>query len=123
MATVSPAVSQRLVAGIPSNNFLLLIGQKARNSGCDWFIQLSDNGCPITPFFIGHSLINDFAARLRKNRVLIEPTRFEEIVVFVMNFSNNQLVSYTDGSSIGHVALIFTNCSISGFSVSCGDFL
>ena len=23
--------------------FLLLIGQKARNSSCDWFIQLSDN--------------------------------------------------------------------------------
>ena len=30
--------------------FLLLIGQKARNSGCDWFIQLSDNRCPITVF-------------------------------------------------------------------------
>ena len=28
--------------------FLLQIGQKARNSGCDWFIQLSDNQCPTT---------------------------------------------------------------------------
>ena len=32
------------------NNNYLLIGQKARNSGCDWFIQLSDIRCPITTF-------------------------------------------------------------------------
>ena len=30
--------------------FLSLIGQNARNSGCDWFIQLSDNRYPITAF-------------------------------------------------------------------------
>ena len=30
--------------------FLLLIGQKACNSDCDWFIQLTENRCPITPF-------------------------------------------------------------------------
>ena len=28
--------------------FLLLIGQKARNSVCDWLIQLSDNSCPLS---------------------------------------------------------------------------
>ena len=42
--------------------FLLLIGRKARESGCDWFIQLSDNRCPI----------ND-PVRLTKNRVLTAP--------------------------------------------------
>ena len=33
-----------------STIFLLLIGQKSRNSGCDWFIQLSDSRCPTTAF-------------------------------------------------------------------------
>ena len=35
--------------------FLLLIGQKARNLDCDWFIQLSDNRCrgPQSNFEIG----------------------------------------------------------------------
>ena len=42
---------------------LLLIGQKARNSGSDWFIQLLD-------------------VRLRKNRVLSDSIRFKEIVIF-----------------------------------------
>ena len=37
------------------NSNYLLIGQKARSSGCDWFSQLSDNRCPITAFVIGHS--------------------------------------------------------------------
>ena len=32
------------------NSNYLLIGRKVRNSGCDWFIQLSDNRCPITAF-------------------------------------------------------------------------
>ena len=39
--------------------FLLLISQKTRNSGCD-------NKVPV----IGHCPINDFAVRLRKNKVL-----------------------------------------------------
>ena len=41
--------------------FLLLIGQKARNSDCDLFIQLSDNRCPITTFCYW---VNVFAVRL-----------------------------------------------------------
>ena len=46
--------------------FLLLIGQKARNSGFDWFIQLSDNRYQITVYFVtGHSPINDLAVRSR----------------------------------------------------------
>ena len=42
-------ISQRKVAAIHTlvTIFLLLIGQKARKSGCDWFIQ-SNNRCPIT---------------------------------------------------------------------------
>ena len=56
-----------------------MIGQKARSSGCDWFIQLSDNRCPITAF------CSDIDIRLRKNRVLNEPIRFEEIVIFIMS--------------------------------------
>ena len=83
---VLATVSQRLVAAVHSGLNLLLIGQKARNSGCDcnWFLQLSDktdNRCPITASnVIGHSPTNHFAGRLRKNRVLNEPIRFEEIV-------------------------------------------
>ena len=34
-------------------------------------------------FIVGHSPINDFAVRLRKNRVLNEPIRFEENVIFI----------------------------------------
>ena len=47
-------------------------------------IQLFDNRCPITAFFIGHSSINYFAVILRKNRVLTEPIRFEEIAIFIV---------------------------------------
>ena len=56
--------------------FWLLIGQKERNSDCDWFIQLYI--CTITGV-IGCSLINDFPVRLWKNGVLNESIRFEEI--------------------------------------------
>ena len=42
--------------------YLLLIGQKARNSSCDWFIQQSDNSCSITTY----SPIIAFVVRLRK---------------------------------------------------------
>ena len=51
---------------------LLLIGQKARNSGCNWFIQLSNSRCPITSFCC---LIEG------KNRVSNELIRFEKIVI------------------------------------------
>ena len=44
-------VSQRLVAATRSNYFLVADWSESRNSGCDWFIQLSDNRCPITPTF------------------------------------------------------------------------
>ena len=64
--------------------FLLLIGQKARNLDSDWFVPLSDDKCPTTAiYYIGHCLVNDFAGRLRKNKVLNEPIRYEEIVVFI----------------------------------------
>ena len=65
--------------------FLLLIGQKARNSGSDWFVQLSVSRCLIQHFVIGRRLISDFAVRLRINRVLNEPVRFEEIVFFILS--------------------------------------
>ena len=45
--------------------FLLLIGQKDRNSGCDWFIQLSVNRCAITVFSFPKLAINYFAVRSR----------------------------------------------------------
>ena len=60
--------------------FFLLIDQRAQNSGYDWFIQLSDNRCPV----IGHSPINDYAITLSKNGVLNEPIRYEKIVFFII---------------------------------------
>ena len=55
--------------------FLLLIGQKARNSRCDWFVQLFDNSIlisdivPINKFLLSHQ---------GKPGVLDEPIRLEE---------------------------------------------
>ena len=40
------------------------------------------NNILLQHFVIGHSPINDFTARLRKNRGLNEPIRFAEIVSF-----------------------------------------
>ena len=49
--------------------------------------------CPITSvqyehFVIGHSPISDFVVQLRKNRVLNESMRFEEIVIFIIKLVN-----------------------------------
>ena len=41
---------------------------------------MSDNGI----FFSDTSLINDLGVTLRKNRVLNEPIRFEEIVISII---------------------------------------
>ena len=60
--------------------FLLLIGQKARTSGCDWFVPLSEcTSVRQKHFVIGHCPLNDFAGRLRKDKVLNEP-----IIVFFL---------------------------------------
>ena len=76
-------VSQRLVSGIRSNYFLLLIGQKAKNSGCDWFIQLSNNRCPVTAFCYW-TLSNKLFYQMKENRVLNEPIRFELTVILIL---------------------------------------
>ena len=56
------------------NIVLLVIGQKAKNSDCEWFIQLSDNSILLldTP-------INTFAVRLRKNLVLNEQSDLRKL--------------------------------------------
>ena len=58
--------------------FLLLFGQKTKNLGCDWFIQLSNNSILLL------ALADGYAARLRKNGVLNEPIRLEEIVIIII---------------------------------------
>ena len=59
---------------------MLMIGKVTKNSGWDWFVQLSNNMCPITTLFIGHFSINDFALKI----VLSEPITFERIVVIMI---------------------------------------
>ena len=59
--------------------FLLLIGQKAKNSGCDWCFQLSDNSCSKIAICYWTLRLNDFAVRLRKNRVLNKPIRLRKL--------------------------------------------
>ena len=60
-----------------------LIGKKSRIASCDWFIQLSDNRYLIAAFCYRRLPIDDFAVRFRKNRLLNEPIRFEEIAIFI----------------------------------------
>ena len=55
---------------------VLLIGQKARNSRCDWFVQLSDNSILISDIVDKQF----FAVTPRETRVLDEPIRLEEFV-------------------------------------------
>ena len=55
-----------------TNTFLLLIGQKVRNSGCDWLIQLCDSRCPI----------NYFAAKLRE--YWISQSDLRKFVIFIV---------------------------------------
>ena len=50
--------------------FLLLIGQKARTSGCDWFIQLSENRCPIRALCYWSLFNKWFCCQIKENRVL-----------------------------------------------------
>ena len=47
---VLATVSQRKVVAIYSNYLLVADWSEAKNSGCEWFIQLSDNRYPITAF-------------------------------------------------------------------------
>ena len=44
-------------------------------------------------FVFGHSPINDFVVRLRKNRVLNEPIRFEKVVSFLRKYETVQIHS------------------------------
>ena len=55
----------------------LLIGQKDRSSGCDWFIQLSDNKCPIKVFCYRSLSDKLFRSQIKENRMLNEPITTE----------------------------------------------